>query len=250
MELTVVRQNGEILSRRCALADTPYSRFRGLMGRARIDDDEGMLLVTSSIHTSFMRFPIDAVFLDKSFTVVRIRRGLKPWRIAIQRSAHAVIELPAGTAARAGLEPGEQLSLVAHPGEASIRPGEFPPGRVAIASSDSRFLRVFGFLLERQGFEVEKFRDAMDIIPQAHGRFSVVVVDGSSSISAAARMIRGLKTESPNTGVVVVGDVGNGAEADEAQPQSLHVLPKWDGFDRLVQEIQQASRKSGEYELV
>jgi uncharacterized membrane protein (UPF0127 family)/ActR/RegA family two-component response regulator len=249
MELTVVKQNGEVLCKRCALADTPYSRFRGLMGRRGLDDDEGMLLVTSSIHTSFMRFPIDAVFLDRSFTVVRIKPALKPWRVAIAWSAHAVIELPAGTAAHAGLEPGEQLSLVAQPGEASSRSDQPLPGTVAIASSDSRFLRVFGFLLERHGFEVETFRDAMDVIPKAQGRFAVVVVDGSASISAAARMIRGLSAESPSTGVVVVGDVGNGAEADDAQPQTLHVLPKWDAFDEVVHEIQLASRKRNEYEL-
>jgi uncharacterized protein len=249
MELTVVKQNGEILCQRCALADTPWARFRGLMGRARLDDGEGMLLVTGEIHTSFMRFPIDVVFLDKSFSVLRITPRLKPWRVAISWSAHAVIELPAGTAEHTGLELGEQLSLVAHPGTATNRPGQTVPGRVAIASSDSRFLRVFGFLLERQGFEVETFREAMDVIPRAHGRFEVVVVDGSGSISGAARVIRGLSAESPNTGVIVVGDAGNGAEGDDAQPQSLHVLPKWDEFDRLVREIQLASRKSGEYEL-
>lgn len=251
MDLAIVRPTGEVLCRRCTLADTPYARFKGLMGRARLDEDEGMLLVTWSIHTSFMRFPIDVVFLDRNLSVVRVVPGLKPWRVAIEWSAHAIVELAAGTAARAAVEPGEQLSFVANPdGVRSAIGHPSASARVAIASSDSRFLRVTGFLLERHGFHVETFREGRDVIPEAaRGRFAAVIIDGSESLAAAARVIRGVNAESPITGVVVVGDAGEPGDPQQPQPQSLRVVPKWDSFDQLVHEIQLASNKRSEYEL-
>jgi uncharacterized protein len=249
MELAIVRQNGEILCRRCTLADTPVSRFRGLMGRKHLADDEGMLLATWSIHTSFMRFPIDAVFLDRSLSVVRVVSALKPWRLAVEWSSHAVLELAAGVATRAGVDAGEELSFVAHPSGLGSGISQPPPARVAVASSDSRFLRVSEFLLERHGFEVETFRQAKDVIPKAADRrFAAVVVDGSGSLAAAARVIRGLSVESPGTGVVVVGDAGsqNGSQPPQ---HSLRVVPKWESFDQLVNEIQLASSQRRGYEL-
>jgi uncharacterized membrane protein (UPF0127 family) len=59
----------------------------------------------------FMRFSIDAVFLDASQTVVRIVPELRPWRTASHRGAKAVLELAAGEAARRGVRIGEQLRL-------------------------------------------------------------------------------------------------------------------------------------------
>jgi uncharacterized protein len=59
----------------------------------------------------FMRFPIDAVFLDSENRVLRVAANLKPWRIAGCRGAKAVVELPAGECARVGLRPGDLLSL-------------------------------------------------------------------------------------------------------------------------------------------
>ena len=252
MDLAILKADGEVLTRRCVLADTPVARFKGLMGRKRLAEDEGMLLATGSIHTSFMRFPIDAVFLDPRLQVVRVVQALKPWRVAIARSAHAVLELPAGTAARAGVAPGEQLSFIANAGAlSSSAVAGSAPARVAIASSDSRFLRVSGFLLERHGFEVETFRQAGDVTRSAaEGRFAAVIVDGSGSLSAAARVIRTLSAECPNTGVVVVGDGGDRNGSELSQPYSLRVVPKWDSFEQLVQEIQLASRSRRGYELV
>jgi uncharacterized membrane protein (UPF0127 family) len=251
MELAIVRQNGDILCRGCVLADTPFSRFRGLMGRKHLGKDEGMLLATWSIHTSFMRFPIDVVFLDRSFSVLRIVSSLKPWRVAVEWSSHAVLELPAGTTARAGLEAGEELSFVAHPsGLGNPASHASPAARVAIASSDSRFLRVSGFLLERHGFEVETFRQAKDVIPKAaEGRFAAVIVDGSGSLAAAARVIRGLSVESPSTGVVVVGDATEQNGSQTSPQNGLRVVPKWESFDQLVHEIQLASSERRGYEL-
>jgi uncharacterized protein len=59
----------------------------------------------------FMRFAIDAVFLDADNRVLRIAAELEPWRLAGCRRAKAVVELPAGECARVGLREGERLLL-------------------------------------------------------------------------------------------------------------------------------------------
>jgi uncharacterized membrane protein (UPF0127 family) len=95
-----------------ALADRPHTRLRGLMGRRALPADGGLLIKPApSIHTFFMRFAIDAVFLDRELRVVGIEPGLRPWRIAGRRGARAVLELPAGSAARRGMRAGELLRI-------------------------------------------------------------------------------------------------------------------------------------------
>jgi hypothetical protein len=84
--------------------------MRGLLGRAALDPDEGMLFrPAGSVHMFFMRFPIDAVFCDRELQVLDVVRGLRPWRTAGRRGAKVVIELAEGAAA--GVEPGDRLVL-------------------------------------------------------------------------------------------------------------------------------------------
>ena len=95
---------------RCVLADTALARMRGLLGRRELPNGEGILLKpASSIHMAFMRFPIDAVFLDGDFRVVKVASDLRPWRAAASRKARAVLEIAAGEAARRGLMTGDRL---------------------------------------------------------------------------------------------------------------------------------------------
>ena len=95
---------------RCVLADTALARMRGLLGRRELPNGEGILLKpASSIHMAFMRFPIDAVFLDGDFRVVKVAADLRPWRAAASRRAKAVLEIAAGEAARRGLMTGDRL---------------------------------------------------------------------------------------------------------------------------------------------
>jgi uncharacterized protein len=103
-------EDGALVCERCAVASTLWARFVGLQGRRSLAADEGLLFPhTGSIHMFFMRFAIDAVFCDADLRVVKVARGLKPWRTAGARGAKVTIELPAGSAA--GLEPGDRLLL-------------------------------------------------------------------------------------------------------------------------------------------
>lgn len=70
-----------------------------------------LLRPAPAIHTCFMRFPIDAVFLDRELQVVGVSPELKPWRWARWTGARAVLELGAGEADRVGVQPGERLTL-------------------------------------------------------------------------------------------------------------------------------------------
>jgi hypothetical protein len=103
---------GAVVCERCAVADTPWKRMRGLLGRDGLMPGDGLLIRPAwSIHTLFMRFPIDAVFVRRDGTVVRIANDLAPWRAASQRGARTVLELAAGECARRGLAIGDRLEL-------------------------------------------------------------------------------------------------------------------------------------------
>jgi uncharacterized membrane protein (UPF0127 family) len=98
---------------RCRIADGFTSRFLGLMGRRALPAGEALLLVPGgSIHMFFMRFAVDAVFLDAEGAVRRIVRGLRPWRVAwAPKGTRFTLELTAGQAASYGLSEGSQLEL-------------------------------------------------------------------------------------------------------------------------------------------
>ena len=97
---------------RCVVADRAIARMRGLLGRSDLPAGEGVLLrPASSIHTHFMRFAIDAVFLDRDLRVLEVRPALRPWRMARKRGANAVLELCAGEAARRGIQAGDILAI-------------------------------------------------------------------------------------------------------------------------------------------
>jgi uncharacterized membrane protein (UPF0127 family) len=107
---TLSKEDGTIVCTRCLLATSPWSRSKGLLGRAALDDGEGMLFrPAGSIHMFFMRFAIDAIFCDRGLVVVGVARDLKPWRIAARRGAKVVVEVAAGAAA--GVAPGDRLLL-------------------------------------------------------------------------------------------------------------------------------------------
>lgn len=107
---TLTTADGTVVCEPLWLAVTPWARMRGLLGRSSLGAGEGMYFrPTGSIHMFFMRFAIDAVFCDRDLVVLKVVRGLRPWRMAGCRGAKVAIELAEGAAA--GIEPGERLSL-------------------------------------------------------------------------------------------------------------------------------------------
>jgi uncharacterized membrane protein (UPF0127 family) len=107
-----VRVDDRVVCERCLVADRPWARMRGLLGRSELPRGEGILLrPAGSIHTFFMRFPIDAVFVDGDGKVVGVERELGPWRTARRRGAKAVLELPAGEADARALSAGSTLAV-------------------------------------------------------------------------------------------------------------------------------------------
>ena len=87
-------------------------RRRGLLGRTGLEPGAAMVLAPcSGIHTFFMRFAIDVLFVRRDGVVLKVCASVQPWRVAIAPRASAAIELPAGTTARAGVQSGDLLVI-------------------------------------------------------------------------------------------------------------------------------------------
>jgi hypothetical protein len=87
------------------------SRVRGLLGRRGLPRGQGLLIKpTWSVHTWFMRFPIDVVFLDRELSVLKVRKEMRPWRTAARFRAHSALELAAGECDRLQLDVGDRLA--------------------------------------------------------------------------------------------------------------------------------------------
>lgn len=111
-EVVLTRADGRVVCERLLVAARPLRRMIGLLGRASLPAGEGILLrPAGSIHTFFMRFPIDVVFLDEEDRVLGFDAALPPWRTTGRRGARAVVELAAGECERRGLEVGDALTV-------------------------------------------------------------------------------------------------------------------------------------------
>ena len=111
-EISLRTEDGRVVCERCLVADSMFVRMRGLLGRKGLDEGEGLLLRPApSIHTFFMRFPIDVVFLARDGEVVKVVPALKPWRTAAARRARSALELAGGEAERRDIHPGTRLDL-------------------------------------------------------------------------------------------------------------------------------------------
>jgi uncharacterized membrane protein (UPF0127 family) len=120
--LTLVNQRtDEALAERIEVAVTRRDRRKGLLGRTGLEASSALIIAPCfSIHTMFMRFDIDAVFVDDAGRAVKVVRDMTPWRIAVDPTAHAVIELPAGRLRDRQVNVGDRLYLLA-PGGRRIR---------------------------------------------------------------------------------------------------------------------------------
>ena len=105
-------EDGRIVCERCLVAENAWTRMRGLLGRTGLELGEGLLIrPAGSVHTFFMRFPIDVVFVSRDGEVLKIASNVPAWRTAAARGAKVVIELAAGEADRSGISVGTRLDL-------------------------------------------------------------------------------------------------------------------------------------------
>ena len=106
------KSNGAPVCEDLLVAERPWTRLRGLLGREHLPPGEGILLwPAGSVHTAFMRFSIDVVFLDKNLHVLKVESHVRPWRAVGCRGAKAVIELASGECARRNIRVGDDLAL-------------------------------------------------------------------------------------------------------------------------------------------
>jgi uncharacterized membrane protein (UPF0127 family) len=109
----VNQRTDEALAERVEVAVTRRDRRKGLLGRDGLASSSALIIAPcSAIHTMFMQFDIDAVFVDDDGRAVKVVQELTPWRIAVQPFAHAVVELPAGSLRDRPVDVGDRLYLV------------------------------------------------------------------------------------------------------------------------------------------
>jgi uncharacterized membrane protein (UPF0127 family) len=94
------------------VASSSAARRTGLLKHRGLEQGQGMWIVPcQSVHTFFMKFAIDLVYLDRSKRVRKVRHTVPAWRISGCLRAHSVLELPAGTAMATRTEPGDRLAV-------------------------------------------------------------------------------------------------------------------------------------------
>jgi uncharacterized membrane protein (UPF0127 family)/CheY-like chemotaxis protein len=238
--LTLLREDGTVICEQCDVADRAPRRVRGLLGRKELGANEGMLLRPAwSIHTAFLRFPIDVLFVNGEQVVMKKVAHLKPWRTTTCRGAREVVELAAGVCDRLGIEPGQRLSwaprhlnsgsIVDAPTEAGATNQEDSQLTALIASPDERFRSLATFLIGRNGFKVCSVAALDDVLERlAKTRFDLVVLDCAESFSAAARVVAALEVMHPTVRPVLVSD-----PPVTGWHNGLNVLDKWTSIERL-----------------
>ena len=241
--------DGQVLCERCTVADTTLRRIRGLIGRRELTPGDGIVMRPGwSIHTAFMLFPIDVVFVDADQVVLKVVENLKPFRASVCRGARDVVELAAGEAERRGLKPGDRVAWAARgvngqqrtvPSQATRQADNGSPTRpirVLLATRDEQFLRLAEFLLTRNGFAVETTKRLTNVVDLVwRQRLDVVVLDASDSLSEAARTAAAIEALHPQVGVLIV--------CDDERPKPATALPimdKWEALETLSDDIRRS----------
>ncbi len=243
--LTLRREDGRIVCERVVVADRAHRRMRGLLGRKYLREGEGMVLRPGwSIHTAFMRFPIDAVFLDADQVVIKIEDNVGPWRTVSCRGAREVVEMAAGECHRRGLEIGDRVawaSRSAADARADRAAGitfedeedDEPRARILVASSDPRFLRLARFLLGGRDLEVEELTSP-ERLPEAilDPNVDLAVLDGANAVAEAFRTANATRARRPEVPVVIAADTGG------KSPAGVRVFDRWNETEELLQDVE------------
>ncbi|MGA3044152.1 MAG: DUF192 domain-containing protein [Bryobacteraceae bacterium] len=114
MKIVVRNQTrNTVLADAAEVADTSEKRRTGLLKHDRLDPGQGLWIVPcESVHSFFMKFAIDLVYLDRNKKVRKVRHRMVPWRISACLTAHSILELPAGAVAASGTGKGDQLEMI------------------------------------------------------------------------------------------------------------------------------------------
>jgi len=105
-------RNGRLVAETVIPAFEPAARRKGLLGRNSLAHGSAMVIApTNAIHTFWMRFAIDVLFVRRNGTVVKVARNVRPWRAVVGLRGYAVIELPAGALAPGDVTVGDVLAL-------------------------------------------------------------------------------------------------------------------------------------------
>ncbi len=109
----MICRDHEILFSKAMEANTLFSRLKGLLGTTGLLSEEALILdPCTSIHTFFMKFPIDVIFLDRSNKIIALYSNLNPNRVSgIHWTAKKAVETPAGSIAKLNLQKGQVLSI-------------------------------------------------------------------------------------------------------------------------------------------
>jgi len=104
-------KNSKVICKNLGIADSFFDRLKGLMFREKLNKGEGLLIIPcNSIHTFFMKFPIDVLFVNKEDKIVASIEKMKPSRISkIYGKAKYVVELPAGTIEKCDISVGDRI---------------------------------------------------------------------------------------------------------------------------------------------
>lgn len=105
---------GAVLAEYLEIADSWFARLKGLLGRKSLAEKQGLILCPcNSVHTCFMKFNIDVLFMNKGGQVIYVIENMPPFRFSpLVGQAKYVLELPAGTIEVTGTMPGDQVAII------------------------------------------------------------------------------------------------------------------------------------------
>ena len=239
--LTLRRGDGRVVCESVGVADSTFRRMRGLLGRGSLPADEGVVLRPAwSIHTAFMRFPIDVVFIDPEQVVIRIQPSLRPFKTASCRGAREVVELAAGECDRRELEVGDRIAWASRSEAAdglsseNVLQRSDPVSTVIVASGDQRFVKLARFLLDGRGIGIAA-QVGPDHVAAAleEGGVDAVLLDAGDGLGDALRLSNAARASRPDLPIVIVGE---GAAA--RSPVGVAVYDKWDQLDEAIDALE------------
>ncbi len=112
MKCKEIKVEGYVLATEVYVADSFLKRAKGLLGKSAISANNAMVIIPcNAIHTFFMRFNIDVIFISDENKIISLHKTVKPWKVLRQLSAKYVVELPDNTINNAGLKEGQLLEF-------------------------------------------------------------------------------------------------------------------------------------------